>query len=136
MAYLSQQLMHTLDAPRRAELSGYQEPVFGHPFQMMCPLVGTPDTLYYWQKYKTIDMSTKTNFSTDVQFSDSGQVWYVDVVTAEHSGMYVCRAENRWGEEVYVDTTNFYISVSGKQKVVCHHTFFILQHKCIYEAAG
>ena len=108
--------MFTLDAPKRTELSGYQEPVFGQPFQMECPLVGTPDTLYYWQKYEAIDMATETNFSTDVQFSDSGHVWYVDVVTVEHSGMYVCRAKNGWGEEVYVDTTNFFISVSGKLK--------------------
>lgn len=89
--------------------------MFGQVFQLECPLVGSPPTLYYWKKYETIDMSTETSFSADVHFSDSGRFWYVDVITAEHSGMYVCGAQNGIGEAVYVDTTNFFLSVSGKQ---------------------
>lgn len=91
----------------------FQKPVFGQAFQMECPLEGSHPTTYYWRKYETIDMAAETNFTADVHFSASGHVWYVDVVTAEHNGMYVCSAENEKGQEEYVDTTNFFLSVSG-----------------------
>ena len=108
------------------ELKGFREPVFGQPFHMECPLVGSPLTLYHWKKYETIDMSTETNFSADVRFSDNGRIWYVDIVTAEHSGMYVCYALNGGEEKPYVDITNFFLSISGKCKSTLCHT-----HLCV-----
>ena len=116
-----------LDAPRFSDMSGYREPVFGQHFQMECPLEGSPPTIYYWQKYESIDMATETNFTTDVQFVDGGRIWYVDVVTAKLSGMYVCRAENEKGTEVYVDVMNFFLSVSGKHSTV----FSQIQNGCM-----
>ena len=105
--------LHT-DAPKRTGLVRHEEPVFGQPFKLECPLAGSPPTLYYWQKYETIDMSVQTNFTADVEFSDDGRTWYVDAITAQHSGMYVCSALNERGEEQYDDTINFSLSVSGK----------------------
>lgn len=83
---------------------------------MECPLTGSPSTLYYWKKYKSIDMSIETNVSADVRFSDNGRIWYVDIITAEHSGMYVCHALDGGEEKEYVDTTNFFLSILGKCK--------------------
>ena len=89
---------------------------------MECPLEGSHPTLYYWQKYETIDMATETKFSADVLFEVGGRVWYVDAITEEHSGMYVCSAVNHMGEMVFVDTINFYFSISGKHTRTCHNT--------------
>ena len=107
-----------LDAPRQNGPSrNYrQQPVYyGQPYQMECPLEGSPPTNYIWKKYETIDMMIETNFSTDVHFEDGGRVWYVAVITDQHSGMYTCSAVNSKGEMVFIDRVDFYLDISGKQ---------------------
>ena len=89
--------------------------VIGEPFQMKCPLESsTHGTLYYWQRYQSIDRSTEIGFPGDAMFSESGRIWAVDVLSPDHNGMYECRAANERGEEVFFDITDFSIAVSSK----------------------
>ena len=84
---------------------------------MKCPLEGNPPISYHWERYKTIDMTEPANFSSDVQFMENGRSWYVEVYSEAHNGMYVCQAENEAGNEQFVDTTNFFLSTSGRQSL-------------------
>ena len=130
--FLNDTCINDQDVSHEIEVEGLREPVFGQPFHMECPLVGSPSTLYHWKKYETVDMSTETNFSADVRFSDNGRIWYVDIVTAEHSGMYVCYALNGGEEKPYVDITNFFLSISGKCKSTLCHTYLCVEFSTVH----
>ena len=92
-------------------------PMFGHHFQMKCPLESSrPGTLYYWQRYASIDRATETGFPSDMEFSEGGRVWSAEVLTSDHNGMYECRAVNEYGEEEYANVLDFFISVSGERE--------------------
>ena len=89
--------------------------VIGEPFQIRCPLESsTPGTLYYWQRYKTIDRRTKIGFPEDAMFLESGRIWAVDILSPDHNGMYECRAANERGEEFFSDIIDTSIAVSSK----------------------
>ena len=103
-----------LDAPHPVEPELPTLPVFGQYFEMKCPVKSSaPGTLYYWQRYTTIDRSTEIDFPMETEFSEDGRVWSTDVLSAEHNGLYVCWAVNKWGEEEYDNVVDFFISVSG-----------------------
>ncbi|CAI8031884.1 hypothetical protein GBAR_LOCUS18056 [Geodia barretti] len=84
----------------------------GEPFTMRCPIESSlPGTLYYWQRYKAMDRETQFGFPPDVEFSEGGRVWSVDVLSRDHNGMYECLAVNHIGHAVFHNANDFFISV-------------------------